>query len=376
MNQNNNNIKVSYKVPVYDKLIKDIIRKINQGELKPGQFITPENALKKEYRISRSTVRKALLELVKRGLLEKQPGKGTIVKSILGGPSQSPEKKNMVLVLTSSFFGGHLYTNRIVAELLTTATTHNWSLVCEITDSKRKSKSAGLLSTQLAGICAIPTGIEKADDFVPGLPSNIPCFILGRKYIRRTHEVEDNKIFYIAIDHFQGALNAVNHLIILGHKRIAIVNSPFNTEPFVERLQGYITAHQQKGLEVENNLILNTSEEYKNVYQMIKEMLEQPNPPTALFIAMGGLLDPALRVIEEKKIRIPEELSVIVYDEIREGLEYKTPISAIRQPLTDMAKLAIENIYYYWNSPKERGYYDIILPPELVLRNSCAPPKQ
>ncbi len=361
------------KESAYFVLIKDIIDQITKGVIKSGEYIPPENTLTRKYGISRSTVRKALDELVRRGYLEKLPGKGTIVKFKLSQVNKKQQSaRNIVLVLLSGRMGAAFYNEDIYNNMYNIVELRKWNLTNEFLYSHKQSITANILSPYLAGICIVPTGAVPPSEFMQNLPLDIPIVILGRKVDADNIPVPLQKVFSIAIDNFYGVYRAIEYLIMLGHKQIhCFVQEGYN-QPMQERLQGYIAAFHKNGLEPDKNLIYSMNADYKEVYHVFQNILSSANPPTAVYCGNVAFLSPVLQVIEEKKLRIPDDISIITFDDVKFAANYNPPITVIRLPIQQMVQIAINNMYAVWNTPEKELEQNTVLKPELVLRGSCS----
>lgn len=140
------------------------------------------------------------------------------------------------------------------------------------------------------------------------------------------------------IDNYGGAQKAVQYLLQKGHRRIAHICGNPNKKVSVDRLNGYIFAMQQAGVEILSDYVQHTSTDSHSGYDKMRTLLELKNPPTAVFCSDDGIASYAVRAALDMGLRVPEDISVIGFDNrafLPDG--YKGPeITSVSQPLYDV----------------------------------------
>jgi LacI family transcriptional regulator len=197
---------------------------------------------------------------------------------------------------------------------------------------------------------------------------NIPFIVINRF-------MQEPNISCIAIDNFKGAKEAVEYLIGLGHKRIAHIAGDLVTQAAQQRLEGYRSALENNGISVNEDYIVKTDYSRGQAIQAAEKLLGLKPPPTAIFAASDSMALEVMNVAAEKGIRIPQDLSIIGFDDNPSGLYGKVALTTVRQPLVRMAEESVK----YLNSimkAKQMQVKKMILPAELVIRESCFPPKK
>lgn len=182
-------------------------------------------------------------------------------------------------------------------------------------------------------------------------------------------------VYSISLDDVTGARNAVEHLIQLGHTKIGYIGDyledPFGTYFSRNRYKGYCLALKNANLIVRPDFQKQGWHDRNEARQMAKELLALPDPPTAIFAFSD---EQALGVIEaarELGITVPDELSVVGYDDIR--LAHFAQLTTVRQNLFESGVMGIEALLGLIDNPI-RSPRHIQLPTELVIRHSTAPP--
>jgi LacI family transcriptional regulator len=170
-----------------------------------------------------------------------------------------------------------------------------------------------------------------------------------------------------------GAKDATTHLLELGHRRIAYLGGPDAVECNQARLHGYLAALRSHGVPVEDKYVLPGMFRPDDGARRLGEVLQLDPRPTAVFAASDAI---ALGVVAEalrRQIRIPEDLSVVGFDGIRQAEESVPALTTVAQPLRDIGRAALRTILRQANGevPDSRR---VELATRLVVRESTAPP--
>jgi len=175
----------------------------------------------------------------------------------------------------------------------------------------------------------------------------------------------------IVVDNRDGAYKAVSHLIRLGHKRIGLVAGKRDTLTGRERLRGYLDAHRDAGLMVDETLIKDGGFTIEGGYGATRALLALEERPTAIFISNNAMTIGCLKALSEARVKIPDDIAVVGFDDSEWAEFFTPPLTVIRQPTYTMGTLAGEILFQRLlkSGPSERK--EIVLKPELVVRESC-----
>lgn len=180
------------------------------------------------------------------------------------------------------------------------------------------------------------------------------------------------KLPSVTMDNFQGAYLATEHLIKLGHKDIAHLPGALSLEVARQRLAGYKQALADFKL-AKREWVMNPVNDlwnYEAGYLATKKMLEKKKHPTAIFVAGDQMAIGAYRAVAEAGLSIPEDISVVGFDDI-EAASYTTPpLTTVRQPFKNIASQAFNLLLELLERSKKSGRSQIVLPPELIVRSS------
>lgn len=173
----------------------------------------------------------------------------------------------------------------------------------------------------------------------------------------------------IIVDDFMGGYQAASHLISLGHERIAVIAEDAKSSR--ERIEGYKQALRDKGLKVDEHQILISDSTIEDAIDLAHLLLQGLHPPTAIFGCNDTLAMGALLAGREKGLRIPEDLSIIGFDNTLLSRSSDPPLTTLAQPIqhlyANVVDLLIEEI-----EQKEPAKQRIVVLPELIIRKSTA----
>ncbi len=177
----------------------------------------------------------------------------------------------------------------------------------------------------------------------------------------------------VRVDNFGGAVQAMQHLLDLGHQRIAYIAGPSLEWDNVERRKGYEQALLARGLSVNPALIAAGDSRPGGGTQAMRELLGLASRPTAVFCYNDATALGALRAAHMAGLRIPQDLSVIGFDDIDLAAHFEPPLTTFAQPKRDMGKMAVRMILAALGGElmTESGE----LPGQLIVRESTTPPQ-
>jgi DNA-binding LacI/PurR family transcriptional regulator len=194
----------------------------------------------------------------------------------------------------------------------------------------------------------------------------------GIPFVLLCAKSEDPRVSTVDTDNAGAACQLVQRLIEQGHRRIAI-QCHEHEEAYgycAERIEGYRRAHREQGLDLAPERVKTCPPE-----RAVEELMRLPDDlqPTALFCVTDLLAMKAIAHMERLGLRVPDDLSVVGYDGIREGAEYRPPLTTVRQPLKEIGQKCVEVLLSQIRGEVAPGQ-KIILPTEIVERGTLAPP--
>jgi LacI family transcriptional regulator len=190
--------------------------------------------------------------------------------------------------------------------------------------------------------------------------SHMPFVVVGRYPCR-------DELTYIDSDNLSGAHQAVEHLLSLGHQRIATITGPQNTAVGQDRYQGYVQALRQYGRPLSPDLVVESDFTDGGGYAAMQRLL--PYHPDAVFVASDWMALGALRALRAAGIRVPEDIALVGFDDIPLASQTTPPLTTIRQQILQIGALASQLLLNLLDRPGSPPVQKI-LPTELVIRES------
>lgn len=146
----------------------------------------------------------------------------------------------------------------------------------------------------------------------------------------------------VLIDEYQAAYDMTQHILGLGHKRIGfIIGNPHQTASGL-RLQGFLDAMAAAGLEVTDDLVMQGLFTYRSGYDAAVRLLDQPDPPTAIFASNDDMAAAVVAVAHRRHLDVPVDLSVCGFDDTAIASTIWPELTTIRQPIAEMARCAVD----------------------------------
>lgn len=179
-------------------------------------------------------------------------------------------------------------------------------------------------------------------------------------------ELNADKIFENSIS---GGYLATKTLIEAGHSKIGIITGNLKKSLAQNRLKGYKQALTEANLPINSNWIIESHFDFDGGISGMNELLAQTDKPTAVFTCSDTIAVGAYQAIWQHGLHVPEDISIIGYDDIELAKYLSPPLSTISQPKAELGKLAVETLLKRIRS-ESIEFQTIMLEPELVLRNS------
>lgn len=231
----------------------------------------------------------------------------------------------------------------------------------ENTDIEKESLQL-MLNRKVDGLIISPVGIE-VSHLVTISQKNIPIVLLDRYF-------PDLNIPFVTSDNYQGALEAVNLLIENGHKRIACIQGLKNTSPNNDRVKGYKDAHRKHDLEIDESLLVGDSFGEENGYIETKLLLKKSVLPTAIFSISNLISLGAIRAISEEGLKIPDDISMISFDDQPYSRFLSTPMTTVSQQSAQIGQIATKLLIDQIESNRSVEAKGIFLPTKIIMRES------
>jgi LacI family transcriptional regulator len=178
----------------------------------------------------------------------------------------------------------------------------------------------------------------------------------------------------VGATNWQGAYNATEYLIKLGHERIGFITGSMDLGCAVDRLEGYRSALRTHHLSDVPELIYEGTFFQPDGFAGASVLLDLPVPPTAIFASNDIMAMGAMDAVRDRGLRIPTDISIIGFDDIPQASLVRPALTTVNQPLEKMGRVATQMLLDLLRQP-DRMAGRIELPTELVVRDSCQPPQ-
>ncbi|MBI4023714.1 MAG: GntR family transcriptional regulator [Verrucomicrobia bacterium] len=348
---------VAPKSTLWKTMAADLRNELSGNTFKRGDIFYPLHSVSQRYNVSLITTKRAYAELEHEGWVKRHRGKGTVV---LKHGSKTEIKvflpENVPLDAAGKCVILEIYTG--------------------LAEAARES-GCDLVKFSNAGIFL--NGSEKNNAFI--IIQDFDTFDAdqGLAVVRNGSNFTvvvnacspKENCRSVGIDFKKGAFLAVKHLLSLGHTRIAWVGYNISSPWHTGRFEGYVDALKSAGLQLDWRLVKETTGNADDVFEALAQLAILRNPPTAVFADNDGRAFHVLEFCKQRGLRVPEEMSVIGFDNFPESAMTIPPLTTMETHLKQMGKEAVYLVLDLMNGKKTNQ--NLLIPPELVLRKSTGP---
>ena len=230
-------------------------------------------------------------------------------------------------------------------------------------DPAREQELLAMLRAEgVAGITFVPIN-ARTSSYQELLDAHRPVVAVDRLPSRL-------KVDLVTVDNTAGAAAAVEHLLRLGHRRVALLNGPSKHSTAVERERGYLAALRAAEMKVQPDLIYRGDFSEAAGYDGMRTLTTAHPRPTAVFVANNLMTLGALRALHEMQVRIPADMALVGFDDMPWATSLNPPLTAVAQPDLEIGRSAAELLLARIANP-ERAVRHVVLDATLVVRASC-----
>ena len=211
---------------------------------------------------------------------------------------------------------------------------------------------------------AIVASTPMDDPLIPALmDDDVPCILIGRHSDRRAR--------YVDVDNVSGSRMAVEHLIRLGHRRVATITGPLSMASGEDRLTGYRQALEAHRIPVQEALIVEGDFTEASGAMGMQRLLS--DSPTAVFAASDTMAIGAVKALREAGLRVPEDVALVGFDDIPVAAALEPALTTVRQPIERLGSMAADLLVNLLENPPatQPPAHRMILPAKLIVRDSC-----
>jgi LacI family transcriptional regulator len=233
-------------------------------------------------------------------------------------------------------------------------------IFCNTDESESKGEQylQILLQKQVDGVLLVPAGAA-ARQVAWVQEQGVPVVVLDRL-------VPGAQVDTVRGDSERGAYDLVRLLLDLGHRRIAMLSGPPDVSTAADRVKGYCRALHEAGLEEGAELIFYGRYTRASGYEMAQKALAASPRPQALFAGNNFIADGAVEALREARLRVPEELAMVVFDRMPIAWSCGTFVATAEQPAYEMGIQATELLLARLKGEMPGAFQDIVLPVRII----------
>lgn len=345
----------------FDELARALRTDIQLGVLQPGSLLPTERELQESHGVSRTTVRRALADLIESGWAENLPNRGVLAK--LGRlPQQSTQ-----IAFIDHREGVH---KSLFFRLHTLLADIGYSLVQ--VDSKSIGTVGAMEAAADAGYAAAfvwPKNSFASPAELARIQARMPVILVDHTTGGEPHDL-------VMSDHLQGAREAVGHLLDLGRRRIAITGFFTHHEDGALRFAGYLAAHYDRGLcpDACDFVFSSPSASDCEDPRLLQFRLNQPDRPDAVFVLHDMSVPSIVEAIFEAGLRVPEDVAVVGFGNDLPFTIDGVGLTTVGMNWDQFAETLVERLRHRLERPNA-PYRRSLVPTRLQVRGSCGAPE-
>lgn len=271
----------------------------------------------------------------------------------------------LALLFSSAFATFNEFFAEVVRLAAATAERQNYNLVLYTRAGDEPGRLARLAQTREVDGLLLLGDLPGTDEAIHRLRSAaMPLVVLGR-------QIERTDVSYVTIDLWQATRLALGHLVALGRRRIGYISFSRASRYSQERLTAYRSVAAELGLPHDDSLIAYASLEPDSGAHAIAALLAGPQPPDAVFVYNDRLAIEVLQRLAQDRVRVPEDLAIVGFDDVRTARMTMPPLTTIRYPLAEVIERAVGALLTHQSEPDSQAIRQIV-PVELIVRGSTS----
>jgi len=349
-------------VPYYRQVREILLNELRSGRIRSGQPIPDERSLSKKLRLSRMTVRKAIVGLADEGVFERVRGRGTFVKE---RSEWKPASGVFTAAIISKFDADEirrgLFYYRLIQGIHEATADGSVSIVTRRAEKPYGAFADALRSERLTGGLII-MGVVHQPLLNELARAGIPAVLVDSSQPDSSPPLD-----CVGAETEDASRQAVKSLIDWGHRDIAHITFHCETPSAIARRTGWEKALREAGLVPSPKLLLRSPVSVEGGYAVMKKAIIDGFDATAVFCAADDIAVGVIAAATERGIHVPADISVVGVGDI--GHFTSPPLSTVRMPVEDMGRKAVELLKTRLLAP-ETPVREILLPSEYIMRAS------
>ncbi|MBN1775344.1 MAG: GntR family transcriptional regulator [Clostridiales bacterium] len=346
------------------EMVKRYVRHLLKDDIITyGEKLPSEHDLMEKFQVSRQTVRQAFGELTVEGLIYKEQGKGTFSNYRKGA------KGSQIVAVVTTYLSGFVFPG-IISGIEQILSDEGYMMLLSNTNNIKEREAQYLKSVLEHNVVGMI--IEPTSSSGPNINNRLLSVIRekGIKTVFINACYDDFDSAYVLLDDIKGGHTATDYLLQLGHTRIAGI---FKTDDKqgVNRMQGYTDALRAYESAGSQTMVgeYDTANMYDYPYMFAQSLLRGKERPTAFFCYNDQCALMVLQAIHDQGLKVPEDISVVGYDDSISPMNSEVKLTTIRHPKQAMGGQAARFMVDMLEGRAEKPQY--IHEPELIVRKSC-----
>jgi len=369
-------------LPAYRHIENQLREKVVSAEWPAGMMLPSRDRLAKEYNVAIGTIQRAVENLVSEGVLWADPRRGTFVTRTNGDGRQDgatrepgPSLRAIAVLLMRGPRSNHPFAQAISQGInqalqgketrlvIFNTTARTWNHLPEM---EREALQA-VVRDGIAGAIIWYSGDATSEQELARLnAAGVPLVFVDR--YPRAFDCD-----FVGIDNYQSACTAMEYLLQLGHRRIGLFSSVEEISSVQQRDAGYhdsLAAARIPVLPECTQRLDYFNEQYDRI---IDHFLSLPSPPTAYLVINDDMAYRFIAALQDRGIRVPDDVSVVSFDDIDRFSPRPPFLTTIHQPLELIGQRAAELLLERMQNPYRSGQArkHLLLPTHLVTRHTC-----
>jgi DNA-binding LacI/PurR family transcriptional regulator len=342
-------------------------RKVLSGEVGHGQQLQPEMELCRETNLSRTTVRRAIAELVDEGLLVRLRGRGTFVNI-----HRSPVQKKLLGLMVCQYAGGSGAYDLLIRGAQEAASSLGYQILLANSqhDAAAAMNQAMMLNEhKVAGTIVVPLQARALDEDTRKVVRALKQ--AGQAVVLADEHSSDPELPSVCSQNREAVHALTGHLIARGYRRIAFLSSA-RIEVVREREDGFLAAMKEHGLDVppEYFLEVGSRDPMEQGIQEINVFMAMRNPPEAIVCLHDLIAMNALKQCRVRGWKVPGDVAIVGFDDLPGAAVSEPPLTTVHQPLLEGGRRAVELLVRQLKGETLDNHHER-LPCRLVIRKSC-----
>jgi len=286
-------------------------------------------------------------------------------------PGAEPASETRVIGVLLPSFGDNYYA-RFAEAVVGSAEAHGYDVVIASTGShvhQARNHAALFHERSVRGLISINTPRTRSGHRFDEL-GDLPVVVVDEEL-----DGSPNRLI-VEADNYSGSRQIITYLTRLGHERIAFISGPRELRSVSERRRGYEDGMRAAGLSWEDqfDLVGECSDEFG--FAALSQLLEySKHRPTAAYVAADEIAIGVLAAASHLQVRVPEDLSVVGFDDIDIARYVSPALTTVRTPIDKLATTAVARLVDAMESQGRIDLDRVVLPVSLVVRQSAAPPR-